>query len=221
MRMLLKFLTLFLCCLVFKANAQTQTNKNALVISVPLIWNNSELIDDAPNIKTGNAISYGINFNYSRVIVSKWYGIIGVGFFKQRFGIRRTYDPSPSSVGPAVYAQTYNYNNVHLKIGLGYSYDFGKKVSANGSIDFNEFYSFRQKYSQSKNSVANNWMPIGESVNINLGINKKLAGNFSIGTDVVFPMIVDWKTDKAFGEYPEIARNKLSLGLEVKGKYHF
>lgn len=209
---------MFFCCLFFSSNAQTKTSKNAVGISIPVIFNSSDVQIGSSKIATGNAISYGINFNYSRIVASRFYGIIGMGFFKQTFGIIRSYDDQSWL---AVFTKFYNYNNVHVKLGLGYYHNVGENISINGSVDFNEFYSFRQKYNQNIRSVFHKSISIGESVNFNVGINQNLEHHFSIGADAVFPFLVNWKTDKAFVNDPEIARNKLSLGVEISGKYHF
>src|ERR1035437_5185050 len=115
---------LFICLLTLtlKGYSQTEKNKiNNIGISIPIIWNNSEATYyrlGSPHYPNGNAISYGLNINYSRALYKSFYGKIGVGYFKQTFGIKRPFNyDSPIQFGWAT--RSYNYYNAHLYGGSG------------------------------------------------------------------------------------------------------
>lgn len=220
MAKLLKLQTLVFCCLVLGSNAQTKTGKNAIGISIPVIWNSSYARVGSSGKPSGNAISYGINLNYSRTIVDKIYGITSIGYLRQNFGLPRFYKlPGVTNEVGTITKPTYD--NIHFRLGVGFRHILEESVSVSGSVDYNELYSFKQFYNPSAGEVTHESMTLGNSVNLNLGINKKLAPKFSIGADAVFPVIVNWKNDKNFKEDSQIARNKFSAGIEISGKFHF
>ena len=86
---------LFVILIVLTVEGYSQNkvdNKvNVIGVSVPVIWNKTTIFNSysgarAKNI-TGEAISNGINLNYSRTIYKSFFAKVGVGYFKQKFGI--------------------------------------------------------------------------------------------------------------------------------------
>ena len=126
----------------------------------------------------------------------------------------------------------YKYSNLQFSGGFGYKKNILKKYDLNVGLVYNNFLSNKQEYflsyggtdSSQTNLFSKN---IGNSVNINLGIDKKLYKKLSIEANLVFPLITKWNDDKIFFEYPysddtqKIANTKLSYGVSASIKYHF
>lgn len=224
---------MFLISLAFSSYSQGKNEKLSTVgISIPLIWNNSEAIFyrlGSPMYPSGKAISYGININYSRTIYKNLYGIIGVGYFKQKFGIIRPFNyDSPDRFGFAT--DSYSYYNAHLFGGLGYKLTAGKTVAIIGNITYNQLYSFRQKYinrSPVPSQINHKSISIGRMINMSVGIEKNISRKISIGLDATIPLSTHWNNDEMFykNEYSndtqQIGRNKFSIGTIISCNYHF
>src|ERR1035437_2842478 len=220
---------LFICLLTLtlKGYSQTEKNKiNNIGISIPIIWNNSEATYyrlGSPHYPNGNAISYGLNINYSRALYKSFYGKIGVGYFKQTFGIKRPFNyDSPIQFGWAT--RSYNYYNAHLYGGLGYKLSVSKAVFINGDVTYKQYYSFRQKYinmSPVSSQMNYKYITIGKMINFNIGIERKITNNISFGIDKLLPISTHWNNDEIFGnnyyssDEQQIARNKFSAGIVV------
>lgn len=228
-----QFLLIFLLILTLKGYSQTEKYKiKAIGISIPIIWNNSEATYyqlGSPKYPSGKAISYGININHSRAIYKKLYGIIGVGYFKQTFGIIRPFDyDSPYSFGYAT--DSYSYFNTHIYGGVGYKLTAGKTVAIIGDITYNQLYSFRQKYinrSPVPSQKNHESISIGRMINISVGIEKNISRRISIGLDATMPLSTHWNNDEIFynigysNDEPQIARSKFSIGTIISCNYHF
>lgn len=228
-------LVAFLFSLPFANYAQVKDSSNikSLGISIPVIWNNSEATFyrlGSPMYPSGKATSYGININYSRTIFKNIYGIIGIGYFKQKFGIIRpfTYD-SPIQFGWVT--DSYRYDNIHLSGGLGYNLQINKVFSIKGSIVYNQFYSFRQKYINHSSiqdpQVKNKFFSTGRAININVGLERSITNKISFSIYASFPFFIHWNKDEIFNDSgysndeQQIARNKFSLGTILSCNYHF
>ena len=224
---------IFLIALPVKGYPQTNKDKlNAIGISIPIIWNNSEATyyqSGSPTYTSGKAISYGINMNHSRTIYKKLYVIIGVGYFKQTFGIIRPFDyDSPNKFGYAT--DSYSYYNTHLYGGLGYKLTAGKTVAIIGNITYNQLFSFKQEYinrSPVPSQINHESISIGRMINMSMGIEKNISRRFSIGLDGTIPLLTHWNNDEMFfknnyyDHAQQIGRNKFSIGTIISCNYHF
>lgn len=226
------FAFILLTMIALKGYSQTVKEKiNNIGISIPIIWNNSEATFyrlGSPKYPRGKAISYGININHSRSIYRKLYGIIGAGYFKQAFGIKRPFRyASPNDLGYAT--DSYKYHNAHLYGGLGWKLSVAKAFAINGNITYNQLYSFRQKYVNSPvpSQINNESISIGRMINLSAGMEKKINGRISIGLDATIPLSTHWNDDDIFIKYgysddtQQIARNKFSIGTIISCNYHF
>jgi hypothetical protein len=215
--------------------AQAQSSKSDLQeisINLPIIYNHSEAsfyVLGVPRYPHGQATSYGLGIDYSRGIFNNFYGIVGTGYFKQIFGIRRPfYFSSPTE--PVFSTQSYKYDNLQLHAGIGYRKQIRNNVFLRGKATYNWFNSFRQKYSLNKRSyqVNRESIYIGSLLIAGTGFEQIISENISVGTDALLPLIVDWKDDPMFNKYnyeyasdaQQIARNKFSVGVNLSLKYH-
>ena len=227
---------LFICLLTLtlKGYSQTEKNKiNNIGISIPIIWNNSEATYyrlGSPKYPNGNAVSYGLNINYSYPLYKGFYGKIGVGYFKQCFKIIRPFNYYDNP-GQLLYStESYNYNNTQLFAGLGYAKKINKNISLNGCINFNYLFSFNQKYIANRSykvwQVNKKSLPLAEMVNFDFGIEKSISKKISMGANFIVPIYTHWNKDEIFinryysSDEQQIARNKFSAGIVVSCYYH-
>lgn len=226
------FLFSLFLILSVSAISQTEKTKGSIGVSIPVIWNNSEATYyqlGSPKYRSGNAISYGLNINYSYPFYKSVYGKIGVGYFKQTFGIIRPFNyDSPIQFGWAT--NSYNYYNAHLYGGIGYKRAVSKGIFINGNVTYNQYYSFRQKYingSPVSSQVNHKSIGIGRMVNFNIGVKRNIAQKISFGVDAILPVSTHWNSDEIFinngysTNEQQIARNKFSIGAAISCYYHF
>lgn len=203
-----------------------------VAVSFPIIFNNSQATYytlGSPQYPTGQGVSYGVNINYSRFISSNFYGVVGIGYLKQVFGISRPFHFS-SPFEPIYHTKTYNYSNIHLSLGIGYRKQLYDRLGLKAEVSFNSLHSYRQKYKNKENQI---WQVnkksffLGSMVNVAVGLEHQITPKISFGTDVLFPIIIKWKDDEIFFKYDgsddsqQIARNKFSIGAVLLVKYHF
>lgn len=220
---------------LFAQKNKSNSLNNQLGISIPVIWNNSEATFyqlGSPKYSSGNAISHGINLNYSRDVYKNFFGIIGMGYFKQLFNIKRPFDYKTSDgTKPLVYTKYYFYNNIYWLVGVGYQREFSKNFYIKGTISYNSYSSYSQRYAQEYspgiNEIYKKSLSIGSSINLNMVVEKNITNRISVGPGVVLPIYTKWNNDEIFiknyysSEEQQIARNKLSVGIVVSCNYHF
>ena len=73
----------------------------------------------SPRYPSGKVISYGININHCRTIYKNIFGIIGIGYFKQVFGIPRPFEFDDPTNLP-LYTKSYPLKFILLLIGTFY-----------------------------------------------------------------------------------------------------
>ena len=225
---------IFLLTLTLEGYSQTENNKvNIIGISIPIIWNNSEATYyrlGSPQYPKGNAVSYGININYSRLLYKGFYGKIGVGYFNQCFKIIRPFNYYDNP-GQLLYStQSYNYNNIQLFAGLGYTKKINKNIILNGCINYNYFSSFTQKYIVYKDNkiwqINKKSLSLGKMVNFDFGMERNVSKKISLGVNFIIPIYTRWNKDEIFinnyysNDEQQIARNKFSAGFAVSCYYH-
>jgi len=204
-------------------------------LSVPIIWNNSEATYYAlGNAKypSGERTSYGVNLNYSGTVYKNLFGIVGIGYFKQAFGIQRPFEYiAPDGSKPLVYTSHYAYHNVHFLVGVGYKKALNETLSLNGQVIYNIYNSYRQRYSQQYfpgvNEVYKKSMSIGRMINLNVGVERKITPKISTSLGALLPISTHWNNDEIFVKYvysddtQQIARNKFSIGIAISCNYSF
>lgn len=228
------FLLTLLINICLNASAQSAEMKSSVGISIPAVWNHSEATYyqlGSPKYPNGDAVSYGLNIDYSRTIYKGFYGKLGVGYFKQNFGIKRPFDYYPNPLLLIYSTYSYSYNNIQLSGGVGYTKNMKNKISLKGGISYSYFYSFGQNYTVNKENkvVQNNKksFSLGEAVDLSLGITENISKKISLGIDFLTPIYTHWNKDKIFynlqysSDEQQIARNKFSAGIVVSCNYNF
>lgn len=231
-----QFIFIILLVTCAKSYSQKKASEvNRIGISIPIVWNNSQGVFYALGGRketTGKGISYGINFNYSKSIYKNLFGIVGTGYFKQDFGIKRPFDyTAPDGTKPLVYTENYSYSTLHLLLGLGYQKLLTKKLLFNGKALFNIYNSKKQEYAQNylpnSNEITKKSLSIGNMITFDLEIEKKITNKISLGAGVVFPVYTKWNKDLIFfsngysNDEQQIAKNKFSIGTAISCYYHF
>lgn len=212
---------------------------NAIGVSVPIIWNNSNGIFYSLGNRiepSGKALSYGISVNYYRTIYKNWFASVGVGYFNQSFNISRKFDFDGDPATNLLYnTKKYNYHCALFTMGLGYHFIANDKFKLSANAAYNLLNSFEQQYTPTSYSGAelkktqtnNNNFNIGSMVNVSVGFDYAVSKRISIGADVVFPIITKWNNDEIFFgslwsyDSQQIAENKFSIGTVLNCKYHF
>lgn len=229
--MIKSFLLIMTLILSIEAISQTKRPKGSIGISVPVIWNNSDAVFyrlGTAMYPHGEDISYGINFNYSRTLYKNIYGIIGIGYFKQSFGIKRPFNYE-SFLGFLFETDSYRYDNTQLYGGVGFKQLLTKTVSLNVNITYNQYYSFRQKYinhSPLSSQINRKFISIGRMINFNIGMRRNITQKIALGVDAILPVITHWNTDEIFiknyssNNEQRIARNKFSMGTNISFNYN-
>ncbi|MBX9785139.1 MAG: hypothetical protein K2X48_17770 [Chitinophagaceae bacterium] len=227
-------LLISIICITVRAQSKFEKTSK-LGISIPAIWNNSEATYytlGKRNTPNGKSISYGVNLNYSKTIYNGLFAKIGVGYFKQSFGIRRPFEYT-SPVSLLYSTQFYKYDNIIVLIGIGYSKRISSISIFSFNLNYNNMRSFRQKYTVYKDSDYNTFqvntksLNIGQIINTGFGIERNINNKFSIEAELILPIYTKWNNDEIFFKYDysndtqQIARNKFSLGAAITVYYHF
>ena len=174
-------------------------------------------------------MSYGLNIDYSQPLYKGFYGKLGVGYFRQTFGIIRPFFyASPIQFGWAT--NSYSHDNVQLFGGIGYKEAVSKVISINGAAICSQYYSFRQKYinhSPVSNQVNHKSITIGRVISLDIGAERKISKCISVAVDLIIPVYNHWNNDEIFAyngysdDAQQIARNRFSLGAAFSCYYNF
>ncbi len=228
------FQIILLSCITIAVYPQHKSEKlKTIGVSIPVIWNNSEATFyrlGSRYTPSGKAVSYGVNINHTRTLYKNLYGVVGVGYFKQVFGIIRPFDyDSPNNFGYST--ETYNYDNIQFYGGLGYKLRVAKLYHLNVNFLYNQFYSFRQKYinrsPNPKPQINNKFISLGSLINISTGIERNITKKIDVGLQAFLPIATHWKNDEIFynlgwsTDEQQIGRTKFSLGISFLCNYHF
>jgi hypothetical protein len=226
------FLLTLLLISYLSAASQTVKMKSSISVSIPVIYNNSEASYyqlGGAKFRRGKAASYGLNIAYSHALYDGVYGKLGVGYFKQSFGIIRPFRYE-SSLDLLYSTNSYHYDNVQLFCGIGYKLILKKWILLNGNITYNQYYSYRQKYinhSPVPSQVNHKSLSLGRMINLEFGEERRISKKVSIETNIVFPVFTNWNNDEIFinnyysSDEQQIARNKFSAGITVSCNYNF
>ena len=226
------FLVTLLLMSYLSAVSQSAKMKSSIGVTIPVIWNNSEATYyqlGSPKYRSGKATSYGLNIDYSHSLYNGIYGKLGVGYFKQSFGIIRPFRYE-SPLNLLYSTDSYHYDNVQLFCGIGYKLSISKWILLNGNVTYNQYYSYRQKYinhSPVASQVNHKSISLGRMVNLEFGEESRISKKISIVTNIVYPVCIHWNNDEIFinnhysSNEQQIARNKFSAGVVVSCNYNF
>ena len=237
-----KGITLIVCLISMVLIALTAYGQSGFTLSIPVIYSKIEVANNwspptavnRQNQFDGTSLGYGVNVNYSFrptfIIKSKYILLnIGVGYFQQRFDIRRPFNYN-SFIYIIYYTDYYVYHSLNLSVGLTYHFPLGKNYFLTGNLFYYRLNSFRQDYTPTYSSynrgfegftqIAHNQIDFGDMLNLAIGINKNLGNKFSLGLSALVPVYIRWRNDKIFGDDPfTFYRPKFSLGSSISITY--
>lgn len=204
---------------------------------IPMLWNSSNGVYYGLGRRkepSGEALSYGINLQYSKSIYKNIFGTVGIGYFNQVFGIKRPIDyRMPNIPDILIFSKFYAYNSFHFFAGLGYKQSLGQKFALKGQATYNLYHSFRQRYTPTitnfgGNQINKDSFGLGRMVNLHIDLERKLSKNISVGLGLIVPVLVEWKDDDTmfyklgYGDDEQrIAYNKFSIGTNLFCNYNF
>jgi hypothetical protein len=201
-----------------------------------VIWNKTTIYNSYSGARakdiTGNAISNGINLNYSRTIYKNLFAKIGAGYFKQKFGMQRGFDYEETHTISGLYYSTeyYSYSTLTYFGGVGYNTIIGEKYNLRFLAAYNFFNTYKQEFKHDFNGLPGNINPqirkdsyaFGSSIVLQPGISRPLYKNFRIGIDILLPVYNKWRKDKIFREdMNEFYGSDFSIGGSINFIYHF
>ncbi|MEQ1798608.1 MAG: hypothetical protein ABL872_11700 [Lacibacter sp.] len=214
-------------------------------LSQTLIYNKTTVYDSYSGAraadKSGTAISNGINLTYSKTIYKNLYGKIGIGYFKQKFGIHRGFDFEQTVATTNLFYSTkyYSYHSFNYFGGVGYNKILSKNKSKilpqNSALRLLAVYNFFNTYKQEfkhdfdNDNLFGNINPqirkesysLGNSIILQAGILRPIFKNFGIGLDLLVPVYNKWRKDKIFRENTdEFHGSDFSVGTSINLIYN-
>lgn len=213
--------------------AQSQISKKQVGLSIPAIWNNTEVFNVYSGARaryiSGKAISYGLNANYTQFLFRGLFVTGGVGYFNQNFGVERPFDFNGDYTALGYHTKRYTYSSIHLLVGAGYQFLLNKHYLLAAGLTFNQLFSYRQKYVPAffsgdqfkKFQIEKSFSSFGQFIYLSIGTSRKINQRFSAGADLVFPVYTKWRKDRIFREdEAEFYRSKFGFGMNFSLKYN-
>lgn len=188
---------------------------NEVALSTNFVWNNTTIFNSYAGARakdiSGNAWSNGVNLNYSKTLYKNFYAKIGIGYFKQKFGIVRGFDfeETVTLTGLGYSTKYYHYKNIQYIIGAGYIKPLPKNYILNFGATYNYLNSFQQEF---RNTGSSNFLGnrnpqkrddnfhFGSYLNFQIGVKKNFYKKISLGLDLICPVYNKWRKDEIFRE---------------------
>lgn len=230
---------LIICSTIFiySISFSQKTKVNEIALSTTFVWNKTTILNSYSGARakdiTGNALSSGININYSRSIFKDFYTKIGIGYFKQKFGVQRPFDLKQTVVTASILYSTkyYLYKNLHYFFGLGYEKALRHDYNLHFCLTYNRFDTYNQEYKHNfSDDYLGNINPqiekqnyhFGQSLISQFGVSKKMYKNYKIGLDLLVPLKNKWRKDEIFREDSnEFYGSGFSIGGSINLIYSF
>lgn len=209
---------------------------NEFGLSTSLIWNKTTIFNSYSGARakdiTGTALSNGINLNYSRSIYKNFHAKVGIGYFKQKFGIIRGFDFKETVIttGLGYSTKYYQYKNLQYTLGIGYNKLLTKNYVIKLCATYNYLNTFQQEFRHTLSGALGNTNPqirkenyyFGSYFNLEGGVSKKVYKKFSVGLDILFPVYIKWRKDEIFREdFNEFYGSDFSIGTSINLIYSF
>lgn len=210
----------------------TKQHRNSIGFSLPLIWNHSSGVYYSLGNRSepkGSALSYALNLEFKRNLLSMIYIKATAGYMNQRFKITRPFN-YPTSNNLQYSTGTYNYHSYVWSVGLGASYPLERSVEISGDVNYVSIISFAQKYTvyDSESTLKRNKrLIVGSQLTLNPELSKAISKRAKIGCGLIVPLLVKWKKDDVFvkSDFSEdsqiIAQNRFSIGIAIAYKISF
>ena len=207
----------------------SQTKKLLIQVRLPiqLDFQKAEIIFPLiTEIQKANTINFGFDalLNYR---FSKFSFHTGIGFFRNRFNIKRGYDHQGLNIGVDSFpigtdADNYNYSLLRLPIGASFTVIENKKIDFKIGIDFLNNFSFRRKYNgrvpfQGANTVYNGFNYFGNSLNLFISLSRK-----SIEIEPYVRIYNNYRKDRFLREKENetVSRYFDAIGLSIKYSFN-
>lgn len=213
---------------------QNKQNNNELTFSLPFVWNKTEIYNSYSGARaksiSDDAISYGSNINYSRSVYKAFFVTVGIGYYKQAFGIQRPFDYDDQTTNLLYWTDNYYYQCLQYIAGIGYKQVLSDKYDLKGTITYNHFTTFRQVFdpqytssaAEGKDQIENKNYSFGKSIIVSGGINREIVKRLSAGIEILFPVYNRWRKDVIFREdASEFYGSKIVIGTGIKVSYKF
>ena len=213
---------------------------NEVGVATTIIWNKTTIFNSYSGARakdiTGEAVSSGLNLNYSRTIYKNLFGRIGVGIFKQKFGIVRPFDfdeTGGTSTNILYSTKYYSYSNFNYFGSLGYNWDLKKHYAVRLLASYNFFDTYRQEfrhdfatsysiYGHTNPQIREKNYKFGTSIFVQPSIKKDINKNFGIELSLVLPVYNKWRKDIIFREdMNEFYGSNFSIGGILNLIYKF
>lgn len=220
----MKKITLFLLFIYLFGSSFSQNTKIHLQVRLPLQFDmqKAEIIFPLrTEIQKANTINFGldalIKFKIDKVSL-----FTGVGYFRNRFNIKRGYDQQALNAGMdslPIGTDTENYNYSLLRLPLGFTFEIlrTKKIYYNIGAELLNNFSFRRKYNgripfEGANTVYHGFNYFGNSVNLFASLSKKY-----IELEPYIRIYNNYKKDRFFkeNENEKITRYFDAVGISI------
>ncbi len=184
--------------------------------------------------KSGKKWSHGTNINYSFSLSKKWFSTIGLGYFKQSFGVKRGFDFYEPNIVTRLFYTTkeYSYKTLHYFGGFGYSINLKKNIGKIFPLQTEIRLATIANFYNSTEQVFDNGgyhdpyygnpqirkssYFYGSSIQVKGGILRPLSKKIKIGVDLIIPVYNKFRKDKIFKEnVNEYHRVKFSIGSAI------
>jgi len=226
---------LFLIAVISSTNTTAQKEpKNVIGISVPVVWNSTKIYNSYSGARgkdiSGTAFSNGINVTYERMINTNLFAVIGIGKYKQKFGIQRPFDYDDPSTNLLYWTDRYYYECIQYTGGIGYKYEISEKYNLKGLLTYSRFDTYRQEFipqytsieAGGKSQVETKKYSFGKSVILTGKVSRSLTKNIGIGVDLLLPFYNRWRKDLIFREdTDQFYGSKLNVGFGITASYKF
>ncbi len=210
-----------------------------LSISQLFLWNKTTIYDVYSGAraadKSGNALSYGTNASYSFGLGKKLFATLSLGYFNQRFGIKRGFDFYEPNVVTGLFYTTksYSYKSLNYFGGIGYQVKIKrvnrKILPVNSEVRFyaivNFYNSFQQEFQHDfewnlfenpNPQIRQRSYHYGTSFYLKGGIVRPVYEKLKIGIDMVVPVYNRLRKDEIFRESTsEYHGINLSIGTSI------
>lgn len=181
----MKKITLLLLFMCFLTISFSQSSKVQLQLRLPIQLDMQKAEIVLP-LRIDEQKASTINFGLDVLIkykIKKYSFYTGIGYFRNRFNIKRGYDHQALNIGTdslPVGTDTKNYDYSLIRIPLGFTYEVlrNKNINVNVGAEFFNNFSFRRKYNgrlpfDGANTVYNGFNYFGNSLNFFLSLSKK------------------------------------------------
>lgn len=226
---------LFLLAVVSATNVAAQKEgKNSIGISVPVVWNSTKIYNSYSGARgkniSGTAYSNGVNITYERTVYKSLFAVIGIGHYKQNFGIQRPFDYDDPSTNLLYWTDRYYYVCIQYIGGLGYNYELSEKYKLKGLLTYNHFDTYRQEFipqytsseAGGKSQEETKKYTFGKSVILTGNLSRNLTKNIGIGVNLLLPVYNRWRKDIIFREDTnQFYGSEFSVGLGITASYKF